>query len=342
MDRELIEICKENSATAFSVGYQIVYLIYVVLSVTSIFTCSYFIKTFIWNSTFHPNFKLLLTMYFFAAIFHSFLFTASYLMMIERFLDYQTDCDIHVSMVPYAIVHSSIACCLFCGMLTQVFMVIERLLATIKIESYEHNTSFWHILAYLFFCIVLPLSLLVWAYQDADYNSPVITAISPPKGVEIRLNILYIFCFFLAILALILLQVVRFVNKRRESRIEISLSGRFQIVENIDTTTFISSILIINMIMSVIYIVGTFTLRNFQFDAFINNQPALATVKTIFYLHPLFSFLMPLISSYHLSKMRERRVKRREHLMAIKTKGREGSDAYNQLLHDQWTQHFLK
>lgn len=66
------------------------------------------------------NFQLLLTMYFFAAIFHSFLFTASYLMMIERFLDYQTDCDIHVSMVPYAIVHSSIACCLFCGMLTQV------------------------------------------------------------------------------------------------------------------------------------------------------------------------------------------------------------------------------
>uniref|UniRef100_A0A1I7U8M2 G protein-coupled receptor n=1 Tax=Caenorhabditis tropicalis TaxID=1561998 RepID=A0A1I7U8M2_9PELO len=249
-------------------------------------------------------------MYFFAAIFHSILFTISYLMMIERFLDYQTECDIHVSMVPYAIVHSSIACCLFCGMLTQ--------------------------------CIVLPLSLLVWVYQDADYKSPVITAISPPKGVEFRLNILYIFCFLLAILALILLQIVRYVNKRRESRIEISLSGRFQVVENIDTTTFISSILIINMMMSVIYITGTFSLRNFEFDVFINDNAALSTVKLIFYLHPLFAFLMPLISSYHLSKMRERRVKRREHLLAIKTKGREGSDAYNQLLHDQWQQHFLK
>uniref|UniRef100_A0A8R1IUD4 Uncharacterized protein n=1 Tax=Caenorhabditis japonica TaxID=281687 RepID=A0A8R1IUD4_CAEJA len=58
-------------------------------------------------------------------------------------------------------------------------------------------------------------------------------------------------------------------------------------------------------------------------------------------MHPLFSFLLPLISSYHLSKIRERRLKRREHLLAMKTKGREGSDAYNQLLHDQWTQHFL-
>ncbi|EFO91329.1 CRE-SRB-16 protein [Caenorhabditis remanei] len=342
MDRVLFEICQENSKTAFSVGYQIVYLINVVLSVTSIFTCSYFIKTFIWNSTFHPNFKLLLTMYFFAAIFHSILFTASYLMMIERFLDYQTECDIHMSMIPYMMVHSSIAICLFCGMLTQVFLVIERFFATLKIESYEHNTSFRHILAYLFFCIVLPVSLLVWAYQDADYRSPVITAISPPKGVEFRLNILYIFCFSLAILALILLQIIRYVNKKRESRIEISLSGRFQIVENIDTTTFISSILIINMLMSVIYIVGTFSLRNFEFDVFIDDRAALSTVKLIFYLHPLFSFLMPLISSYHLSKMRERRLKRREHLLAIKTKGREGSDAYNQLLHDQWQQHFLK
>ncbi|CAI2337651.1 unnamed protein product [Caenorhabditis sp. 36 PRJEB53466] len=342
MDRALVEICQESATTAFSIGYQLVYLINVVLSVISIFTCTYFIKTFIWNSMFHPNFKLLLTMYFFAAIFHSFLFTASYLMMIERFIDFRADCDIHVPMVPYAIVHSSIACCLFCGMLTQVFMVIERLLATIKVQSYEHSTSFLHIISYLFFCIVLPLSLLVWAYQDADYNSPVISAISPPKGVEARLNTLYIFCFLLAILALVLLQVVRYVNKRQESRIEISLSGRFQVVENIDTTTFISSILIINMLLSVIYIIGTFSLRNFAFDIFINEPAALSTVKLLFYLHPSFSFLLPLISSYHLSKMRERRLKRREHIMAMKTKGREGSDAYNQLLHDQWTQHFLK
>ncbi|CAL2033471.1 unnamed protein product [Caenorhabditis brenneri] len=342
MDRELFEICKENHTTAHATGYQIVYLIYVVLSVISVFTCAYFVKSFIWNSTFHPNFKLLLTMYFSAAIFHSILFTISYLLMMERFHDLQTECDIHISKIPYAIVHSSIACCLFCGMLTQVFMVIERLFATIKIESYEHNTSIWHILTYLFVCIVLPLSLLVWAYQNADYDSPVITAISPPKGVEFRLNILYIFCFSLAIFALILLQVVRCVNKKRESRIEISLSGRFQVVENIDTTTFISSILIINMAMSVIYIAGTFTFRNFEFDVFINDKAGLSTVKLVFYLHPLFAFLMPLISSYHLSKMRERRLKRREHLLAIKTKGREGSDAYNQLLTDQWQQHFLK
>uniref|UniRef100_A0A8R1IEC6 Uncharacterized protein n=1 Tax=Caenorhabditis japonica TaxID=281687 RepID=A0A8R1IEC6_CAEJA len=119
MSETLDELCLRNSATAFSIGYQLVYLINVVLSLISIFSCTCFIKSFIWNSTFHPNFKLLLTMYFFAATLHSFLFTASYLMILERFLEYRTACDIHVTVTPYTIVHSLIAACLFCGMMIQ-------------------------------------------------------------------------------------------------------------------------------------------------------------------------------------------------------------------------------
>ncbi|CAI5441618.1 unnamed protein product [Caenorhabditis angaria] len=335
------EICQLNTLIAFYAPYQIVYIINVIISICAIFTGIVFIKTHIWRSTFHQNFKFLLFLYFLAAIMHSILYCVSYILLIERLSNFQYACDINLHQEPYKIVHFMIASCVYSIMFIQCFMVVERVVATIKVTTYEsnHKSSFYYFF-FTFFCIIVPVSFICWAYEEADYSYPVIHAISPPKGSDNRLNIVYIIGFLTSISALLVLKILKRINKSQESRIEFTLSGRYQALENIYTTKFTTCILVNNMLLAAVYTLATFILRNFEFAKF--SDPLYSTVKGIFYLNPLFAFSLPLIASWQLSKIKRERLQKSEKIMALKTKGREGSDAYNQLLNDQWAQHFSK
>ncbi|CAB3405408.1 unnamed protein product [Caenorhabditis bovis] len=326
------------AATVFYVPYQLYYLTCTIFSIISLFLIVYFLRVYIWKSTFHPSFKILTAIYFLATFCHSLCFIAGSVMLLERILSYAEPCDITFRRIPYTLVHYPLACSLAVGLLTQTILVFERLVATIKHENYEHFYSRFYLFLFLILTVVFPCFAIIWIYRHGDFGQPVISILSPPANVENGLGRGFILAFFISFAALAILIYLQIANRRLERRLDFSLSGKFQIHENVRTTSFITRILILNMIITILYSGGVFALRNYRFEALENNKPFGHFLRNLFYLHPLNAVVVPTMSIMHVARMKRKRVKTSTDHIRMPSKGKEAAEAYLKMLRDQWSQ----
>ncbi|CAB3405404.1 unnamed protein product [Caenorhabditis bovis] len=281
---------------------------------------------------------VLITIYFIASFSQAFFYIVNVALLIERIVFFEKPCDIALSYTPYIITHCPLGYTLLLLMLTQFSLAIERLIATIKFEKYErfHSKSF----IALFICLTctIPCLCILWAYQDGDFNHLVISALNPPANVDARLNKAYSTSLVLSMLGLLLVIYTETANKKHERLIGFStLSGRFQLHENATTTRFISRILVFNLTTNLMYSSGVMVLKNVKFEFLKTNEPLFFTMRSICYLHPMAGFIVSATSIWHVSAKKRQRVKNANNIVMMPQKGKEGFDAYTQILNEQWS-----
>ncbi|CAB3402040.1 unnamed protein product [Caenorhabditis bovis] len=104
-------------------------------------------------------------------------------------------------------------------------------------------------------------------------------------------------------------------------RIGSHLSGRFQIRENLVTEGFITQILAINLISSMITTGSSWILFHLQYES---NTPFIAFCRNLFYLTPFNGFFVSIISIIQCAKRRERRNQKSASIVQLPAKGVEG------------------
>ncbi|CAB3405405.1 unnamed protein product [Caenorhabditis bovis] len=347
------DACRELASIAFYKPFQTVQICYASLAGVTVLLIAYILKSHVWTSTYHSCFKLLLTVYFSAIVVQNLFYIAGFTVLFQRIRAFRADCDILFPKYLYMVAHLPAVLSLLIYMFCQTALVIERTVATLKYKNYETYQSTTYQLFFISFVRaisvyshdvttffktgILPMISLIWAYHECDFNHPVITSLTPPMNVDNRLNGIFILSFSFSVLALLaLLCYVLPMNRKLEAKIESNLSSRFQILENITTTTIMSQMLILNMVFTIIYSGGTYVLLNHQFEIFANNQPLLSFTKSLFYLPPINGFVVSMVSILQISRKRRKRVEKTTSIVMMATRGREGGENYLKMLDEQW------
>ncbi|CAD6198356.1 unnamed protein product [Caenorhabditis auriculariae] len=284
--------CDLEAATIFFAPYRIVYLVNALLSATSLFTIFHFVRNYLFASPFHPNFRIFLLGYFLSAFVHSCIFLLNEALSLSRLLSYSEPCDALIPAFPYAMIHIPLVCCLISGIIGQALLVAERLAATVMVKTYENTSPRISLAVYLIIGVLLPILLVYWAYADGDFSHAAITALTPPRGTEIKASEHH-------------LPVI--------IRRGLWRSGRFTLFGDYQQET--------RAYNGLLAVVSLPNIGKYCYNS----------------LHPWFAFSLPIVASWQLAKLREKRTERTRQMVAVRAKGREGSDAYTQMLQQQWS-----
>ncbi|PAV89456.1 hypothetical protein WR25_24398 [Diploscapter pachys] len=165
--------------------------------------------------------------------------------------------------------------------------------------------------------ISIPILLLVYSHYDANFeNSRALCSLSTPDGAASKVNVLFVLGITINMICLIILYIIKAINKNREQNPNFHLSSRYQVTENIGTTQFVSSVSLLHIVFSIIYSSSMLLLKSFMPSDIQYKSSKFITM--LFYLNPLFIFILAPLTVWHLKRWKDKRQNRMRSLVKIK------------------------
>ncbi|CAJ0603172.1 unnamed protein product [Cylicocyclus nassatus] len=245
---------------------------------------------------------------------------------------YVKPCDVILSPLFFALIHMPFIFSILWIEAAQVVMLMERAIAIYHVGNYETcgrklgNSLF-------LLSVLIPLLEGAWAYADERFDNPEISCINTPVSRTTQVNTLFALSVVFHMVALITLSTM-FCFHRKSSSSAQTLSSRFQSSENLTSSRLLITLSAIQLVVffsyggSIMYLRMTF---NSNTDLPIYRSNILAA-----YLVPVYTFLLPLMTTIFLRSMKQTRKSEIRSMIEIKASGAEGWANYSRQLERQW------
>ncbi|CAI4227715.1 unnamed protein product [Auanema sp. JU1783] len=304
------------------------------LSISSILPLIYAQQKYVYPTTFHCNIKIILIAYFSNATFHASILSFFLAYQSKLVYDMENFCDIFLSKNWYIFGHLLNFYALVVQSLLQIAACIERALATIHAAEYERkNSKIGFSLTLL--AVILPAPIIGILYWNESFIDPQISVLATPPSSYRGVNCAFLLFTISAVGCLVTLQYIAFINRQRTSCSRFRLSSHFQLKENLDTTHFITVLMLLQICILTIFAVVTLSLRLME-NLFRSKMPLYYTLKSSVFLLPIFFIALPFQTIYMLSKRRRKSKVHCAQLVGLSSKGKQGIENYNNIIYSKW------
>ncbi|KJH49358.1 hypothetical protein DICVIV_04498 [Dictyocaulus viviparus] len=184
--------------------------------------------------------------------------------------------------------------------------------------------------------ITITLSILVITYRHDDFDELTFSMLNTPTSAAPRISGLFTTLGAISVFVIIGMQTLLRLNKRTRRRLPWSLSSRYQILENMYITKFATCLSLLQLTIYVLYSVGGLGMRAAQRLLFGDDHIAFGTARGVFYLIPLFTFLLPFLTIYLHRRYRLERDSSIEANLCLKSTGMEGACNYEDAIRKLW------
>ncbi|KAK6726278.1 hypothetical protein RB195_004539 [Necator americanus] len=133
-----------------------------------------------------------------------------------------------------------------------------------------------------------------------------------------------------------LVLTIRFNNDEDLFSAPKSLSSRYQTLENLFITQFATYLSLLQVTIYVLYSLGGLGMRTARYALFGDDEIAFGAARGIFYLIPLFTFLLPLLTIYLLRKHHTERESSINFIITMKSTGMAGAQNYHDVITRAW------
>ncbi|KAL6730707.1 hypothetical protein Aduo_001658 [Ancylostoma duodenale] len=216
---------------------------------------------------------------------------------------YTEPCDLSLKSSDCAIPNYLILCCILGMVVCQNALWMDRLAATIFPDVYPKSSKQ---VGFVFGILVILVSFLVpfLLLRKDPYDDYVLTCVITPKGSAAHVNDLFysLICLnFVAVFANISLFLI---NKHKEKVLRFRVSDRYQAYENITVTKWVGIIALTQFFVMTTYSSAMYVIRTTG-----GNLPDVQkqNLRIWFYLVPLSTFTLPLISLLALRSISHQR-----------------------------------
>ncbi|EPB77599.1 hypothetical protein ANCCEY_03271 [Ancylostoma ceylanicum] len=245
---------------------------------------------------------------------------------------YVEPCDVMLPRLFYIIVHMPFIFSVLWIEATQLVILIERAIAILYVGEYETCTKK---LGNCLFVLTLltPLLESLWAYVNESFQAPEISCLNTPLDIAAKVKALFIFALGLHLIAFAAM-VMMFFFHRRTSRAAQTLTSRFQFSENL-----ISSRLLITLSGIQLFIYFTYASSIIYLMMTFNPKSSMAVYRSNIlaaYVVPVYTFMLPLITTVFLWRMKNTRRSEIRSMIQVKASGAEGWANYSNQLQQQW------
>ncbi|KAJ1373614.1 hypothetical protein KIN20_036075 [Parelaphostrongylus tenuis] len=217
----------------------------------------------------------------------------------------------------------------------QFTILCERTVATLWVHKYEKHGGFF-VFAFLIMAGLIIMTILAITYRHEDFNELTFSMLNTPTSAAPRIRFMFILLGAISIFVIIGMQVLLRINKKRKARIDCSLSSRYQVHENMFITHFASYLSLLQLTIYVLYSYGGLSMRAAQHLLFGTNEIAFGAARGVFYLIPLFTFLLPLLTIYLHRKHRTERQLSINANICLKSTGGDGVCNYQDVISKAW------
>lgn len=304
------------------------------LSIASIPLLVYVVKKYIFGSTIHFNVKIIFIMYYLFAIGHALINTTMQIYQTIRSMLSQP-CLAFPTRVEYETFNLCLAT-MTIGMVTIQFSIFcERALATFCVHNYEKHS----VLFGFMFCTlagVLIAVILFTTYRHKDFDELTASMLNTPTAAAPRINRMFIILGAISVAAIVGMQILLRINRRKGSQSPISLSSRYQTQENMFVTQFATWLSSLQVTIYVLYSLGGLAMRAARPLLFGDDEIAWGAARAIFYLIPLFTFLLPLVTIILLRKYKSERQCNIKSIITMKSTGIDGMKNYQNVIDKAW------
>uniref|UniRef100_A0A1I7X7M7 Serpentine receptor class gamma n=1 Tax=Heterorhabditis bacteriophora TaxID=37862 RepID=A0A1I7X7M7_HETBA len=293
--------------------------------------------------------SIILIAYYVNATCHSIIYVAC--QIYQTVYSFSSVCKVFVQRDFYIFSHLAINYCTLTQVALQAVICVERVVATICVRNYEKNgrslgifllliavsvfttvCKYFSIVTHSLFQLVIPILLEILVYSDDTFSEVSITFLNIPTDSIPDMNILFATCIPLFMTALVIMTFLLKLNRRRLSIIHSTLTYRFQTQQNVCTTRFIAYLSFLQLSQFTIYYGLGLTVRVMKSKLFTSESHWYTIFRTVFYLVPLFTFLLPVLSIYLLRKYRLKQEVNFRSIIAMETKGAEGWRNYEEIV----------
>ncbi|CAI4230962.1 unnamed protein product [Auanema sp. JU1783] len=325
-------LCLENGIpTITSWPYRLAILIHIFLTFSSLvfmMVAFFYLRKRLY---FHKNITILIVFMFVSASVLSLQMLVMECRHIFISWFYKHPCDVYVpaeDCFPYLLLNSVAIGCMTGA---QVCMVIERMIATYLMKKYQ---KFGGELGTIL--VVCTTMIFVWLTYETFWPGPsedyYLTCISIPKESAVKANRNFIILISLNLMCIISLILLNAINRPYRKRLRFNLADRYQVEENLNTTQYICTIVIVQFVILTFYGTGTLLLRTFKakFEPIFHRQ-------LIMFVVPFFTCILPILMIYIVKQGVERRNRNINKMVSHAATGTHGRDNYFHELLKQWS-----
>ncbi|KJH40729.1 integral membrane protein Srb [Dictyocaulus viviparus] len=205
----------------------------------------------------------------------------------------------------------------------------ERGMATVRFNKYEnHGISTVLVLSGLtIFGIIVAM---IYVYDMDDFNAVAFTFIILPPGAVTEYNKLAVVNIVISFLCPTILLVSSRINKKRGLIGSTTLTSRYQTRENVITTEFAARIAILQVSFCVFQGVGGVVVRVLGNYLLHDNDVLYTSIRQMFYMLPIFTFVLPIYSLCQLKYYRSNREENIRSMVIMESRGVVGSRNYEE------------
>ncbi|CAJ0593946.1 unnamed protein product [Cylicocyclus nassatus] len=215
---------------------------------------------------------------------------------------YNTPCELTLRTRDCAFANYMLICCIIGMVSCQNMLWIDRALATACPSPYHKRAK---PIGFALAALVILTSFLVpfLILRNDPYDDYVITCFNTPRGSAAQVNDMFYSLICLNFVAVIANAFLFFVNKQKERMLRFNVSHRYLAYENTMVSKWIGLIAVTQFVVMTTYSSAMYAIRTTA------NMPDVlrANLRTGFYLVPLSTFMLPLISIVALRCVSQRR-----------------------------------
>ncbi|RCN41424.1 integral membrane protein Srb [Ancylostoma caninum] len=329
----LDEFCIKNGVDIVTYPYyRAMQIIHIVLSIGSVVLILWVLKKYRKKLIFHYNIRILVTSLFFASLLHATLMTIFECYQLYLSFTYVKPCDVVLPRLFYIIVHMPFIFSVMWIEATQMVILIERAIAMLYVGEYESCTKKLGN-SLLVLTLVTPLLECLWAYIGEPFLAPEINCLNTPLNRANKIKALFLFSLSFHLVAFAAMAIMFFIHKRK-SRTARTLTSRFQFSENLMSSRLLITLSGIQLFIfftyasSIIYLMMTFNPET--------SMPVYRSNILAAYVVPVYTFMLPLITTVFLWRMKHTRRSEIRSMIQVKASGAEGWANYSNQLQQQW------
>ncbi|KAL6737503.1 hypothetical protein Aduo_011139 [Ancylostoma duodenale] len=329
------ELCKMYGTDVVTYAwYRTIQVVCIIISGIAIFIVLRVYFRYIKSSKLHKNIQVLLTLFMFSAVLINTSLIIAQIYQLTLSFTYHEPCDVFLSRMFYIILNICYGFFMELYLVSNVTMIIERSLATIYVNCYEHMKSLPGFVGVIL-SILMAAGIEVYIYLGTSFDEQQITITATPFGVAERINNVLIFNVSSSAVTMTIMIILLLVNMKRKKNAIGCVSYRFQVEENIATTNFIAKIAFVQLLAYCIQSLGGLLVRLYReylFDA--DDIPSVKSLKLSLNVMPLFNIITSIVIELSIQRTARYRHTKLWNMVNMKDTAKFNSD----FLAIQWNQ----
>ncbi|KAK5966761.1 Integral membrane protein Srb [Trichostrongylus colubriformis] len=278
--------------------------------------------------TIHQNIEILLATLFLACLCHAAVYSVSKVYQLTLSFFVEDPCHLFLPRPFYIVTHTLIASSNLCTQIIQVMMIIERIVATVRVDTYETQCPLLG--AMLVTALLLSTMFLTAGESNHTFANFLMTnsLMTTDSSIE-KVSTAFAVIFVASCISLLINISLYYYNSRH--RKWPTLSSRYQALENASISAMLCVISTVQLTTIAIYAFSMTYLR-----LKLHHDPMYDPYKECFYMVPLCTLILPVATIAFIERSKRKRSQGIKSLVKMKASGQEGWKNYSAQLKQQW------